>query len=62
MKIEELEKKLKSGELDSLYLLYGEERFLLENSLKKIKSLFGECLKGINYISIDQGNLRRIDF
>ncbi len=62
MKIEELEKKLKSGELDSLYLLYGEERFLLENSLKKIKNLFGECLKGINYISIDQGNLRRIDF
>ena len=62
MKIEELEKKIKSGELDSLYLLYGEERFLLENSLKKIKNLFGECLKGINYISIDQGNLRRIDF
>lgn len=62
MKIEELEKKLKSGELDSLYLLYGEERFLLENSLKKIKNQFGECLKGINYISIDQGNLRRIDF
>mgnify|MGYP004566756861 FL=1 len=59
MKIEELEKELKSEKIISLYLLYGEEKFLLENSLKKIKSLFGECLKGINYITIDDTNLRR---
>lgn len=59
MKIEELEKELKSEKITSLYLLYGEEKFLLENSLKKIKSLFGECLKGINYITIDDTNLRR---
>ena len=32
----------KDGKLDSLYLIYGEENFLLENSLKKIKNLFGE--------------------
>ena len=42
MKHEELEKRLKDGKLDSLYLIYGEENFLLENSLKKIKNLFGE--------------------
>ncbi len=59
MKIEELEKELKNGNLGPLYLLYGEERFLLENSLKKIKSLFGETLKGINYVTIDDTNLRR---
>ncbi len=59
MKIEELEKELKNENLGSLYLLYGEEKFLLENSLKKIKSLFGEALKGINYITIDDTNLRR---
>lgn len=59
MKVEELEKDLKNGNLKSLYLLYGEEKFLLENSLKKIKSLFGETLKGINYITIDDTNLRR---
>ena len=35
--IENLEKELKSGNLKNLYLLYGEERFLLETSLKKIK-------------------------
>ncbi len=59
MKVEELEKELKNENLDSLYLLYGEEKFLLENSLRKIRKLFGECLKGINYITIDDTNLRR---
>ena len=54
--IENIEKELKSGNLQSLYLLYGEELFLLENSLKKIKTLFGECIKGINYINIDDTN------
>ena len=54
--IENLEKELKNGKLQSLYLLYGEELFLLESSLKKIKTLFGECIKGINYISIDETN------
>ena len=57
IKIEELEKKLKTGKLDSLYLLYGEETFLLESSLKKIKKLFGESLKGINYIMLDETNI-----
>lgn len=59
MKVEELEKELKNENLGSLYLLYGEEKFLLENSLKRIKSLFGETLRGINYITIDDTNLRR---
>lgn len=52
--IENLENELKSGKLQSLYLLYGEELFLLEDSLKKIRKLFGECIKGINYITIDE--------
>ena len=37
MQIEELETQLKNGNLGSLYLLYGEEIFLLESSLKKNK-------------------------
>ncbi len=56
-KIEELERNLKLEKLDSIYLLYGEETFLLENSLKKIKKLFGECIKGINYIKLDETNI-----
>lgn len=54
--IENLEKELKNEKLQSLYLLFGEELFLLESSLKKIKSLFGETVKGINYITIDETN------
>lgn len=58
--IENLEKELKTSNLSSLYLLYGEETFLLENSLKKIKALFGECIKGINYILIDEQNISEL--
>lgn len=60
LSIENLEKELKNGNLQSLYLLYGEELFLLEMSLKKIKELFGECIKGINFISIDDTNVNQI--
>lgn len=60
VKIEELEKELNNGILKNIYLLYGEELFLLENSLKKIKKLFGECVKGINYIPIDDTNIGEI--
>ncbi len=42
MKQEELEKKLKNEELNSIYLLYGEETYLLETAVKKIKKLFGK--------------------
>ena len=58
--IENLEKELKNKNLQSLYLLYGEELFLLETVLKKIKTLFGECIKGINYINIDDTNYSEI--
>lgn len=53
MTVEELEKTLKTDNLNSLYLLYGEETFLLENCVKKIKKNFGELINGINYVQID---------
>lgn len=58
--IENLEKELKNQNLKSLYLLYGEELFLLETILKKIKTLFGETIKGINYILIDESNINEL--
>ena len=58
--IENLEKELKQGKLNSIYLLYGEELFLLENSLNKIKKLFGETVKGINYVLIDDTNVKEL--
>ncbi len=60
MTIEALEKELKFGQLQSLYLLYGEELYLLESNLKRIKTLFGECVKGINFIMIDEQNVSEI--
>lgn len=60
MKIEELEKELKQNKLHSLYLLYGEEVFLLESSLKNIVKNFGEKIKGINYILLDETNIDEI--
>ena len=54
---EELEQKLKTQNIASIYLLYGEEEFLLETCLKKIKKLFGKLLPGINYIQIDDKNV-----
>ena len=60
MTIEALEKQLNSKQLDSIYLFYGEELYLLENNVKKIRNLFGECVKGINYILIDEQNVGEI--
>lgn len=56
--VEILEKQLKNKELHSIYLLYGEELYLLEVAVKKIKKLFGELVKGINYIEIEDTNLK----
>lgn len=44
-KIEELEKELKNKELHSLYLLYGEEQYLLEQKLKKNKRTIWKMYK-----------------
>ena len=43
-----------------IYLLYGEETYLKENKLKKIKKEFGELIQGINFISIDETNTDNI--
>ena len=52
-----LEKELKQNNLQSIYLLYGEEKYLLENAVKKIKKIFGELVLGINYIQINETNI-----
>ena len=60
IKIDELEKNLKSNNISSLYLLYGKEKYLIESCINKMKNAFGECLKGINYISIDAESISKI--
>lgn len=60
LSIESLEKELKAGKLNPIYLLYGEETFLLETCLKKIKTNFGERKAGINEIKLDETNISTI--
>ena len=43
-----------------IYLFYGEERYLLENRVKKIKKDYGELVQGINYIQIDDTNVEEL--
>lgn len=44
----------------AIYLMYGEETYLLEARVKKIKKEFGEQVAGINYIQIDEGNVEQL--
>ena len=39
-----------------IYLLYGEDNYIKNDYLKKIKKKFGETKLGINYIQIDENN------
>ena len=57
MTVENLEKELKKEKLHSIYLFYGEETYLLENTVKKIKKIFGDLILGINYIQINETNV-----
>lgn len=60
LKVEELEKQLNQGNCKGIYLLYGEDTFLIKQQLNKIKKIFGEIVKGINYILIDENNIQEL--
>lgn len=56
-----LQKNYKEKETKmSVYLFYGEETYLLEMRLKKMKKDFGELIQGINYISMDETNAENL--
>ena len=60
LKIEDLEKQVNQGIAKGIYLLFGEETFLLEQQVAKMKKNFGELIKGINYIIIDENNVQEL--
>lgn len=43
-----------------IYILYGEDEFLLNEYVKKIKKAFGSIQLGVNYIQIDESNVSNI--
>ena len=59
MDYDDLEKELNTN-MKSLYLLYGQESYLIDMAVKKIKKKFDELVQGINYIVIDETNTDEI--
>lgn len=53
----DLENDIKNQKLHSIYILYGDEEYLKQEYLKKIKKVFGELSLGINYIILDETNI-----
>ena len=60
MLLQKLEQELNAKKLNSIYILYGEEKYLLENTVNKIKKIFGTLQEGINYASLDEANVNNI--
>ncbi len=60
MNYEMLEKNINNGKIASIYLLFGKEKYLLENNVKKIKKQFPELILGINYVVLDETGIEEI--
>lgn len=58
--LSDLEKNLKNNTIHGIYVFYGEEKYLQEEYLKKIKKVFGELNLGINYILLDENNINTL--
>lgn len=55
--VSNLENDIKAGNLHGIYVLYGEEKYLQEEILRKIKKSFGDLNLGINYILLDENSI-----
>ena len=53
----DLENDLKNQNLHGIYVFYGEEKYLQQEYLRKIKKIFGELSLGINYILLDENKI-----
>lgn len=56
----DLDNSIKNNNLKSIYLFYGEETYLIEEYLRKIKKAFGDLSLGINYILHDEQTISSI--
>ncbi len=58
--IKDLEKDITTGNLNGIYVLYGEEKYLINEYLKRIKKVFGKLSLGINYVLLDENNINTL--
>lgn len=56
----DLENDIKNNNLRGIYILSGEEKYLQEEYLRKIKKTFGDLSLGINYILLDENSITSI--
>lgn len=54
-----LDKNIIEG-IKPLYLLYGDEQYLIDTAINRIKKKFGELVQGINYIIVDETNIESL--
>lgn len=60
MIVKDLENEVKLGKVEGIYLLYGEETYLIEMLIKKVKKTFPKLIAGINYIMLDESNIENL--
>ena len=60
MAVSNLEQQLSKKILQPVYVFYGEEKYLIENNINKIKKIFGTLQEGINYCTFDATNIDNI--
>ena len=53
----DLENDIKNNNLNGIYIFYGEEKYLQEEYLRRIKKSFGDLNLGINYILLDENSI-----
>ena len=60
MVLEKLEQELSKKILRSIYVFSGEETYLLEQTVNRIKKHFGTLQEGINYCYLDETNVDNV--
>ena len=60
MAVSNLEQELSKKILQPIYVFYGEEKYLIESNIQKIKNVFGTLQEGINYCSFDSSNIENL--
>lgn len=58
-----IEKLIENNDVFSkVFLLYGEEKYIKNTYINKIKKKFGELIKGLNYITLDDSSISNLIF
>ena len=55
--VKDLESDINNKTLKGIYILFGEEKYLQEEYLRRIKKTFGDISLGINYILLDENSI-----